>query len=212
MSTLIRKYTEVIHITETHVGRRVPRCAGHCPAPTSCDRILILVNLLFSAGAEGKPQEEDYDNASIASDGPNPLHKRVNENSDLVYIRYDSFALPLDLRAGLAGGYDGPPLRAADYMGTAASGLAFVNHLDDVDIVCVPDHVHHLLPPDEQHRLTDAIINLCERSEDCVALLAIRAASTTRSGSNLPTTHASLPSIIPGSRGTLLLAAHILFA
>ena len=120
----------------------------------------------------GATQEEDYDNASVGPDGPNPLHERVYEHSELIFIRYDMLALPPDLHAVLAGGFDGPPLRAEDYVGTASSGLALVGDLDDVDIVCVPDHVHPSLPPAAQERITDALVDLCERRGDRVALVA----------------------------------------
>jgi hypothetical protein len=138
---------------------------------------------LIYEGAEpgGERQMEDYDNCSLDSAGPNPLLARVNDGSRLVRLSGLGFAAERGLHVGrvsLAGGSDGPPPGASDYEGTDSdpdaetTALAAIAALDDVDLLCVPDHVHPSLPRDEQRQLTDAIVAACERTRDRFALLA----------------------------------------
>jgi len=135
-------------------------------------RIGVRLTVVCPSAGPGAPRQEDYDNASVEANGPNPLHERVNQHSELIFIRYDMLALPQDLHTVLAGGVDGPPLRAEDYVGTASAGLELVGAMDDIDIVCVPDHVHPSLSPTAQERFTDALVDLCERRGDRIALVA----------------------------------------
>ena len=62
-----------------------------------------------------------------------------------------------------------PAPQAADYK---ATGLSVATGASDVDLICVPDHVHPTLSTDEQHALTDAIVETCDRTADRFALLA----------------------------------------
>ena len=131
---------------------------------------------------DGAAHEEDYDNCSLDPDGPNPLVERVNSRSQSVRLTWfgtgrERAGLPLG-RTQLAGGSDGSALTAAEFTGKEcfetgqAAGLAAVAELDDVDLVCIPDHVHPRLSVEDRLAVTDALVRLCEQRRDCIAILA----------------------------------------
>ena len=146
-------------------------------------RIGWRLTVVYRPEDGGGPEEEDYDNGSLDPAGPNPLIARVNAQSRLVRLNwFGCEPEKCTLQCGhtsLAGGADGPPPGAAEFMGSApqsdsevATGLAAVAELDDAALVCVPDHVHPRLSAGDHRTITDAIVSLCAGRRDCIALLA----------------------------------------
>ena len=77
---------------------------------------------------------------------------------------------------------DGSPASAAsDYIGDPSkpsdqrTGLAGLEMIDDISLLCVPDHVHPALNGANQAELTQTIVNQCERLKDRFAILQTQA-------------------------------------
>ena len=120
---------------------------------------------------------EDYDNLGWDPEGPN-YFLGVNGKSKWITLQWcDPLtppARPVNGHGQLAGGADGPEMTAADYLGDRATrtGLAALEDLDDISILCVPDHVHPRLGDAEQLQLTNAVVDQCERRRDRFAILS----------------------------------------
>jgi phage tail sheath protein FI len=130
-------------------------------------RIGVRVTVACHAGSE-EPEREDFDNLSPAGKGPNPLVERINADSRLVFVESDATSLPTDLDVWLAGGADGSRPSVADYL----SAYAALDDGHEIDVVCVPDHVHPAFSEEEQHKLADAIVESCRSRIERFALLA----------------------------------------
>ncbi len=139
---------------------------------------------VFSHGS-GEPAKllEDYDNAS-----PDPnsrdyfLRQMENESCYLrgeATARFDALALSSDVELQLVGGTDGAPLTANDYKGgpgvdgNEPSGLAALEGLEYISLLCLPDHVHPSVETTEQSRITDTVIDHCERLGNRFAILSV---------------------------------------
>jgi phage tail sheath protein FI len=142
-------------------------------------RISIQLNSEMGAvfNADGQPSEssmttEDFDNLSLASNGPNPILKVINSRSQLTSVEWTqegrSDSMPNAGEWALTGGIDGPA-SVGDYIGTIdvaaqdRSGLASVALLDDVAIVCVPDATHPRFSSDDQQAFIEYIVTYCEQ-------------------------------------------------
>ena len=126
---------------------------------------------------------EDYDNLSFDRNRSNFYLREFNNQSE--YLRaeptalFSASAMPLNVETQLCGGTDGSSLTAAEYIGGAGAdieqrtGLVALEGFNDVSILCVPDHVHPSLDAGEQARITDAVIDYCERLGDHFAILSV---------------------------------------
>jgi hypothetical protein len=143
------------------------------------------LRITLYAERANRPAEllEDYDNLSLDSGSRNFFLAEINNESE--YLRaevtpgFEASTIPLNIEVQLCGGTDGPPPTAADYLGKPGTypeqptGLAALEAFNDVSIVCVPDHVHPSLRVTEQARITDALIDECERFGDRFAILGV---------------------------------------
>ncbi|HEY0075118.1 MAG TPA: phage tail sheath C-terminal domain-containing protein [Abditibacteriaceae bacterium] len=132
---------------------------------------------------------EDYDNLSFDPRGPNYVLTRVNGASHLVNVQWSDPAVPTARPANIAfdggqllGGSDGSVAMNADrYIGNGAgdpsissrsrTGLASLEMIDEISLLCVPDEVHPALNPVAQGAIASAVINQCERLRDRFAIL-----------------------------------------
>jgi phage tail sheath protein FI len=134
---------------------------------------------------------EDYDNLGIDPEGPNYVVTTVNSSSQLVQIPRPATATPPSrpqnadfTNTPLTGGGDGTAaLGAPEYIGgdpppAATSdrrGLAGLEVIDEISLLCVPDHVNDqaVAQPAERTQITNAVINQCERLKERFAILNI---------------------------------------
>ena len=142
-------------------------------------RIQVLSNW------RGEPVEllEDYDNVSPDPKSRDFFVVKINNESEYLSAeataRFDVLALGSNVEVQLSGGDDGAPLTADDYKGgpgvdgEGRTGLAALEALMDVSILCVPDHVHPSVEAVEQSRMTDAVIDECERLGNRFAILSV---------------------------------------
>ena len=135
-----------------------------------------------SEGGELGQPLEDFDNLALDTQGPNFALQVINENSRWVScstmnLRYASS--PKTILAVLVGGTDGAPLDAADYCGEPSSlpeqgtGLSGLANLDDVALLCVPDHVHPGMRAEDREKIAKETVAQCERLQDRFALLSV---------------------------------------
>jgi phage tail sheath protein FI len=126
---------------------------------------------------------EDYDNLGANPQGSNYVLTTVNGSSQLVQLDWLDPAAPArpadaDFTA-MANGADGTAaIGSTEYVGDGTlptnerTGLAGLEVIDPISLLCVPDHVS-ITPAAERARLTDAVINQCERLKDRFAILQI---------------------------------------
>jgi phage tail sheath protein FI len=127
---------------------------------------------------------EDYDNLGFDPQGPNYVVTRLNGSSQLVQ------AGPAGLSARpnnagftqMARGADGATaISAPDYLGSSAvpidqrKGLAGLEGIDEISLLCVPDEVHPALTAANQTAIRSATVNQCERLHDRFAILQVEA-------------------------------------
>ena len=86
-------------------------------------------------------------------------------------------ARPSNIYSRLSGGADGADMTATVYVGdqAAQTGLAALEDLDDISILCVPDHVHPLLGEADQLKIVNELVDHCERRHDRFAILSVAA-------------------------------------
>ncbi|MGD9081399.1 MAG: phage tail sheath subtilisin-like domain-containing protein [Desulfobacterales bacterium] len=132
-------------------------------------------------------QIESYDNLGVDPTGPNYAFTIVNSSSQLVHIPQPAAnpALPQDVgfdQAQLDGGSDGnTPIGADQYIGgspppndtSLRRGLAGLEIIDEISLLCVPDHVHPNLPGADQNQILNEVVNQCERLKDRFSILNI---------------------------------------
>lgn len=130
----------------------------------------------------GERTLEDWDNLSLDPASPNFALQLVGKGSrPSRWVRCKEGRLLLDpiadsTTAWLAGGSDGAPPSVEDYLGSpeeAWTGLRSTLGLEDVALVCIPDHAHERLSADDRKTLILEAIALCERLRDRFALLSL---------------------------------------
>lgn len=136
------------------------------------------------AGDASEKLVADFDNLGLEPGGPNFAVDTINQGS-----RHDAWVLctemptrftvpPGDGLNMLAGGSDGAPPEASDFLGTVSSdqglsGLAALATLDDVALLCVPDQVHPRVPAADRVAIAHEMVAQCERLQDRFALLGV---------------------------------------
>ena len=144
-------------------------------------RLSVTNHEVVPTGPNVEAAYEDYDNLGFAPNQANYIVDRVNSRSRLVRLSWLSPtvgpACPVDTDLMLAGGSDGGLNLVDAYLGSESvesgrSGLRAVEMIEDVAIVCVPDHVHPTLSADDRQRISDAVVSHCERARDRIAILA----------------------------------------
>jgi hypothetical protein len=127
---------------------------------------------LFDEGFQGQGVLEDFDNLSILPGKANPLLAVVNNRSEWITLEWsDPQREPSPTMTGtvrMAGGSDGT-VSIADCLG---SGMAALDLLDDVGILCFPDAAHPRFTPEERLHLVNAIVAQSERQK-CFAILSV---------------------------------------
>ncbi len=126
---------------------------------------------------------EDYDNLSLKPDGPNNLQAVVNSSSKLVRVLWGQKNQPavttINGLTQLTGGSDGSGISASDYTGDTSNrseqsyGLAALESVEEISLICIPDQVHCSLEQADQQRIMDAMIDQCERLRDRFAILSV---------------------------------------
>ena len=127
---------------------------------------------------------EDYDNLGFNPTGSNYVITTVNSASKLIQVDWLPGQAPArPANAGFApleNGDDGSAaVAASDYVGDSSVpsnervGLAGIEVIDEVNLLCVPDHVLPALPAAERNDLTNEVVNQCERLKDRFALLQV---------------------------------------
>lgn len=128
---------------------------------------------------------EDYDNLGANPQGSNYVLTTVNGSSQLVQLEWldpDAPTRPANVDfTPMSNGADGAAaIGSTEYIGDATlptnerTGLAGLEVIDPISLLCVPDHVS-ITPATERAALTDALINQCERLKDRFAILQIEA-------------------------------------
>ncbi len=114
---------------------------------------------------------EDYDNLSSHPAGVNYFCDLINQKSLLV--RLEPLASAASLPPGLlhlCGGNDGAPLTPTDFLSQA---IAALDSLDDVPLVCIPDHASTSLAESDYLALANRLIQHCEQRANRFALLTL---------------------------------------
>jgi phage tail sheath protein FI len=129
---------------------------------------------------------EDYDNLGFDPDGPNYVLTTINGRSNLVRAEWTDPArdpadptVPIDFAAGaLQNGADDPnPAGDGDYIGVAAApipqrtGLAALESIDQISILCVPDEINPGVP--NRGNITVELVSQCQRLRDRFAILHV---------------------------------------
>lgn len=123
---------------------------------------------------------EDYDNLGWDPDGPNYL-LNINGKSNWVTLQWceplKAPARPSNTYSRFSGGADGTDLTATAYIGdrAAQTGLVALEDLDDISLLCVPDHVHPRLGEADQLKIVNELVDQCERRHDRFAILSVTA-------------------------------------
>ncbi|MCM8622405.1 MAG: TIR domain-containing protein [Candidatus Accumulibacter sp.] len=146
-------------------------------------RISLIAEVVDEATrTTGERTLEDWDNLSLDPASPNFALQLVGQGSRASrWVRCKEGRILLDpiadgTTAWLAGGSDGALPTAEDYLGPAEearTGLRSTSRLEDVALVCIPDHVHERLSADDRKALILEVIALCERLRDRFALLSV---------------------------------------
>jgi hypothetical protein len=146
-------------------------------------RLGVRIQVLCDWSGEPAKLLEDYDNVSLDPNSRDFFVVRINNESEYLRAeataRFDALALSLNVEIRLSGGNDGAPLTADDYKGGPGvdgeqrAGLAALEDFEDFSLLCVPDHVHPSMEAIEQSRMTDAVIDDCERLGNRFAILSV---------------------------------------
>jgi phage tail sheath protein FI len=142
---------------------------------------------------------EEYDNLRTDPLGANYVLSTVNAASRLVELDWIGARgdpnVPLEFAAGqLAGGDDAGNVSSVMYLGgdppdpdpARRTGLAALELIDDIAILCVPDHVHGSIPGPDRDTIRNEVLNQCERLKDRFAVLSADEGSTNVNGLNPP--------------------------
>jgi phage tail sheath protein FI len=131
---------------------------------------------------------EDYDDLGFDPLGGNYVLNRINGQSTLIEVAWTTpggaTARPSDTafsQLTTQTGTDGTaPLAASDFQGDAAVapdqrlGLAAIEGIDEIALLCVPDEVHPALSSADQDAVMNAVVTQCERLQDRFAILQVR--------------------------------------
>lgn len=131
---------------------------------------------------------EDYDNLGIDPLGPDYVLNIVNSASQLIQLRWTDDEAPpslpqilgftqlqgggdgnIDIRIG-ADMYLGAPGGRVPVATTDRRGLAGLEIIDEIALLCVPDHVHPAIT--NANEILTATVNQCERLKDRFAVLS----------------------------------------
>ncbi|MGI9301129.1 MAG: phage tail sheath family protein [Gammaproteobacteria bacterium] len=130
---------------------------------------------------------EDYDDLEFDPLGNNYVINRVNANSTLIHVDWTDNTIaparpdnqPFGQLITTAGDDGAAPMSAVEYEGNSAlapdqrTGLAALEIIDEIALLCAPDHVHPALNVVNQTQLMNAVVNQCERLQDRFALLNV---------------------------------------
>jgi phage tail sheath protein FI len=123
-------------------------------------------------GSEGWTTLEQYDNLAADEREPNPILQQATFS--LLELRWQQSALPGALPLPgvwrLSGGADGPQAAARDYIGEHGRGIAALESLGHVGIVCVPDADLPRLSLGDRTTIVRALVDAAERMK-AVALV-----------------------------------------
>lgn len=141
---------------------------------------LTDLNSPMHSDASKAEVEEDYDNLGFEPDGPNYVLDIINRRSQLVNVSWENGFLaparPDNMIAQLNGGSDGEMINTVNFIGKPgehSTGLAALETVEDISILCVPDHVHPSLNNDDQLAIAREMVNQCERLNDRFAILSL---------------------------------------
>jgi phage tail sheath protein FI len=142
--------------------------------------IRITISNRQDVGDSGQPAE-DFDNLALEGDGPNFALQIVNDNSRWVVcsaLTLRSGFSPRPVLLTLVGGSDGAPLTADDYCGGRSlpeqeTGLSALAKVEDVALLCLPDHVHPVIPAHDREVIAKEMVNQCECLQDRFAILSV---------------------------------------
>ncbi|MGB5374407.1 MAG: phage tail sheath C-terminal domain-containing protein [Polyangiales bacterium] len=130
---------------------------------------------------------EDYDDLCADPLDSNYVLRRINKQSTLIEVEWTDDTIPgySPRFAGFAqlmtevGDDGGNTISAREYEGDLSlprdqrTGLASLEIIDEVALLCVPDEVHSALDGTDQTRLTNAVIDQCEGLRDRFAVLQV---------------------------------------
>ena len=130
---------------------------------------------------------EDFDNLGFDPLGANYVKTTVNGASCFVIAEWSDTAQPGDRPNNTAGfvqlvtaaGTDGAAVTAPDYIGNSAlptnerTGLAALELIDEIALLCVPDEVHPTLLPADRAAVMGAVIDQCEKLKDRFAVIQL---------------------------------------
>lgn len=128
-------------------------------------------------------EREEYENLELDSHGQNSLSSVINQSSKLIRIQ------PLDVTRGqeiqmdsflqLQNGDDGSDPTEGSFLGHSPSGevsplgLASLESIENISLICAPDHVHEQLDGAIRVAVTQGLLDFCERNRNCLAILSI---------------------------------------
>lgn len=147
-------------------------------------RVGIRVTVVQAVdGGGGEHTLEDWDNLSLDGTAPNFALRVLGEGprrSRWLQVRPGPPAVEPVARGAIAwlvGGTDGAPPTAEDFLGeesvqSAGTGLRATSDIDDVTLVCIPDHVHPCTGPADRQQLVGQAVEWCERLGDRFLLLS----------------------------------------
>ena len=180
-----QEYVRLVEVGRKRLSWEEPLRAGFEPKRASLEAIELQLTVSSPFGFE------IHDNLAFRAGHPRDLVEVVNQRSATVRVRYLGSASPApydhpqaEVEETLAGGVDGVgAVRAEDFIGRDSglgvrSGLAALEELDDVGLICLPD-LHTALEKgalrgeDEVEAVQRAAVELCERRKTAVALLDV---------------------------------------
>ena len=126
---------------------------------------------------------EFYENIVLNPDDKNFFCTLVNGSSKLIRVHQCSHGtqtiIPMESFTALHHGEDATSLTPAFFTGVPPSpngnpvGLASLDSRDDVSLICIPEHVQEDASQQFQSKVTQELIQFCERKRTCLALLSI---------------------------------------
>lgn len=159
------------------------------------------LSYIANRGRRLPDEVEDYDDLGFNPEGPNYVLTAVNSSSRLVRLSWssattdaarpnNSTATPTTPPGGtqtddggflrVTGGADGAAnITATQYRGTVnaitneRTGLVGIEAIDEVSLVCVPDHVLASLSATSRVDILNEVVNQCERLKDRFAILSV---------------------------------------
>ncbi len=171
-------------------------------------RISYFRNVPLDPATAVADATEDYDDLGLDPAGSRYVITTINNASQLVQVDWADSATAPDRPVNqawtaLAGGDEGAAITATRYIGdnTPATppdqrtGLAGLETIDEISILCVPDEVHPgLAGGGQQGQIRNAIVNQCERLQDRFAVLQVEsgAGNVTAIQPTIDTTYAAI--------------------